>query len=81
MLLFEDEILQLSELLDVWTRVLDKLDLTDDLILLLPGRSSDLKFPLQFFHPLLNHFDLIVCGIDLFLSFSLLILSVTYLTI
>jgi len=81
MLLFEDEILKLGELLDVRTRVLDKLDITDYLILLLPRRSSDLKLPLQLLHPLLNHFDLVVRGIDLLLSFGLLILSVTYLTI
>lgn len=81
MLLFEDKVLQLIELLDERTGILDKLDITDDLILLLSGRSSNLKFSLQLLHPFLDHFDLIVRGINLFLSFRLLIFGIPNLTI
>lgn len=81
MLLFEDKVLQLSELLDERTGILDKLDITDDLILLLSGRSSNLKFPLQLLHPFLNHFDLVVRGINLFLGLRLLIFGIPNLTI
>ena len=81
MLLFEDKVLQLIELLDERTGILDKLDITDDLILLLSGRSSNLKFSLQLLHPFLNHFDLVVRGINLFLGFRLLIFGIPNLTI